>query len=38
MKSTMLTDSDKELISQIVCDDETGNHLLGRKSQEFYFR
>lgn len=30
----MLTDSDKELISQIVCDDETGNHLLGRKRQE----
>ena len=37
MKGTILTDSDKELISQIVCDDETGNHLLGRKRQEGYW-
>lgn len=34
---TILTDSDKELISQIACDDETGNHLLGRKRQEKYW-
>lgn len=37
MKNTILTDKDKELISQIVCDDATGNHLLGRKRQEGYW-
>lgn len=35
MKNTVLTRSDKDLISQIACDDETGNHLL-RKRQEGY--
>ena len=37
MKNTILTDNDKEFISQIVCDDATGNHLLGRKRQEGYW-
>ena len=30
----ILTDKEKELISQIVCDNETGNHLLGRERPE----
>lgn len=37
MKNTILTKNDKELISQIVCDDATGNHLLGRKRKEGYW-
>ena len=37
MQSDMLTKEEKELISMIVCDDETGNHLLGRKRPEEYW-
>ena len=33
----MLTKQEKELLSQIACDNETGNHLLGRKRPEGYW-
>lgn len=33
-----LTKEDQENISQIVCDDDTGNHLLGRKRSDEYWQ
>jgi len=33
-----LTKEEQEIISQIVCDDETGNHLLGRKRSDEYWQ
>lgn len=36
MKETLLTEQDRGFISQIVCDEETGNHLL-RNRDELYW-
>ena len=33
-----LTKEELETISQIVCDDETGNHLLGRNRSDEYWQ
>ena len=33
----MLTKEERELLSQIACDNETGNHLLGRKRPAGYW-
>lgn len=33
-----LTKEELEIISQIVCDDETGNHLLGRTRSDEYWQ
>lgn len=33
----MLTKKEKELLSQVACDNETGNHLLGRKRPDSYW-
>ena len=33
-----LTKEEQENISQIVCDDETGNHLLGRARSDEYWQ
>lgn len=33
-----LTKEELEIISQIVCDDETGNHLLGRNRSDEYWQ
>lgn len=32
-----ITDYEKELLSQVACDNETGNHLLGRKRPNGYW-
>lgn len=36
MRTNTLTEKEKELISQIVCDLETGNHLLRPRSEEYW--
>lgn len=33
-----ITEEEKQLIAQIVCDNETGNHLLGRHRHEGYWQ
>lgn len=33
----MLTKEEKEILSQIACDNETGNHLLGRRRSDEYW-
>ena len=33
----LLTEEETQLIEQAVCDDATGNHLLGRKRPEGYW-
>lgn len=35
MRKTVLTKREKELISQIACDLQTGNHLLYPRSEEY---
>ena len=36
MRKTILTDREKELISEIACDMETGNHLIRPRSDEYW--
>jgi hypothetical protein len=36
MRNSMLTEKEKELISQFGCDLQTGNHLLCPRSEEYW--
>ena len=36
MRKTVLTKREKELISQIACDLENGNHLIRPRSEEYW--
>ena len=36
MKNSILTEKEKELISQFGCDLQTGNHLLYPRSEEYW--
>lgn len=36
MKECLLTEKEKELISRIGCDLQTGNHLLRPRSEEYW--
>ena len=36
MKNTILTEEEKDLICQVVCDLLTGNHLLRPRSAEYW--
>lgn len=36
MRKTILTEREKELISQIACDLESGNHLIRPRSEEYW--
>lgn len=35
--ANIITQSDKDLLSQVACDNETGNHLLGRHRPPAYW-
>lgn len=37
MKETLLTEKDRGFISQIVCDEETGNHWLRNRDELYWF-
>ena len=34
----MLTEQEKKILSEIACDNETGNHLLGRPRSDEYWQ
>ena len=36
MRNSVLTEKEKELISQIGCDFQTGNHLLRSRNEEYW--
>lgn len=37
MKEALLTEQDRGFISQIVCDEETGNHWLRNRDELYWF-